>query len=441
MLPVLLIGVFTVTSTPPLTQTGTAPLSLTAVLRAQTDHPRARAALEHARAARLRVEAAGYLPDPMFLLSANNVPLFSAIDASPMTGLQFRLQQTIPWPTKLERRTALSRAQADVASVRPHAVKLDLAREVGLTFFQIHLLDVTAQVYQANDRILSTFIEVADAKYRAGRGRQQDVLRARLSRDELRQRLLETHRLRSAAAATLAQLVGESPPWPVPLLVDIPVASLRPSLTPDTLLLLAETHSPELQAARMRQTERATAAALADSEAWPDLQLSLAYTLRGDAQGRDPARGSDFFSLVVGVDLPVQSFRRRPSVVATAQAERENARFDEQAVRLRIKEAIAGTLDQLPQLQRQMMLLKDEIIPATRQTLEVERAAYQVDRDDMLSLLQTELSLIGRLIEFHTRHVEQEVLFIELSRTLGVPRDDLIEVSSDIHQMHEVHPR
>ncbi len=425
----VLCGVFTTAPSIAVSATGSVALS-DLIDCARSVHPLARAAVERAREARFRADSTGYWPDPSLMISANNVPLESAIDGSPMTGLQFRLQQTVPWPGKLGRRSAVGEAAADVADIEPRAVRLDLEREVALLYFRIHLLDITAEVYRANDRILSTLIEVADAKYRSGRGQQQDVLRARLSRDELRQRLIDVQRRRTARSATLAQLVGQASDWTAPPLVDVPMAELRPSLTEAPILDLAETFSPELEAARRRRAQRVAAAALAEVEAWPDLQLGVAYTVRGDAQGRDPARGSDFVSVTVGVQLPIQAFRRRPAVLSAEHAGGRRAEHDEAAVRLRIRETVGKVMRQLPQLRRQSRRLRDEIIPATRQTLAVERAAYQVDRDEMRNLLQTELQLIGRLIEFHVLHVEQELLLVELVRAVGCPRAELIEAAN-----------
>ena len=438
MLPEVLCGVLT--AAPTIAATGTVAVSLPELIdRARAVHPRARAAVEQAREARFRADSAGYWPDPSLTVAANNVPLESAVDGSPMTGLQFRLQQTVPWPGKLGRRSAFGDAVADVAGIEPQSVRLDLEREVALTYFQIHLLDITAEVYRANERILSTLIEVADAKYRSGRGQQQDVLRARLSRDQLRQRLIGVQRQRGARSATLTQLVGQPSSWMVPSLVDVPMAALRPTLTEQAILDLAETHSPELEAARRRRAKRVAAAALAEVEARPDLQLGVAYTVRGDAQGRDPARGSDFVSVTLGVRLPVQAYRRLPAIRSAEQAGQSRAQHGEATVRLRIRETVTTVMRQLPQLRRQARRLRDEIIPATRQTLAVERAAYQVDRDEMRNLLQTELQLIGRLIEFHTLHVEQEVLLVELTRAVGCPRSELIEATPDPSH-HGEHP-
>ena len=437
VLAVVLLGLI---GTAPTVQTATAaPRLCELVERAWASHPYAQAAVERARAAAHRVDATGYWPDPTFVVAANNVPLQSGIDTSPMTGLQFRLQQTIPWPGKLRQRSALGAAQARVAAVAPKAARLDLSRQVGIAYFRIHLLDVTATVYRANERILSTLVEAADAKYRVGRGQQRDVLQAQLSRDELRQKLLDTERRRAQASAVLAHLVGKPSSWVVSPLVDVPIATLKPSLSEDALLALAEAKSPELAAARHRVDERNVAGELADIESWPDLQLGVAYTVRGDAGGRDPAGGSDFVSAVIGFQIPVNAKRRLPALRSMAEAEEAGARWDEQEVRLNIKEKVVGILSQLPLLHRQMVLLRDQIIPTARQTLEVQRAAYQVDREDLFNLLQTELTLIGRLIEFHALHVKQEVLLVELARAVGAPRGDLVERGAH-GDMHEVHP-
>ena len=371
------------------------------------------------------------------MVFANNIPLSGAIDGSPMTGLQFRLQQTIPWPGKVSQRETVSRAQAEVASVAPRVAELDLAKDVGLAFFSVHLLDVTAQVLAENERILSTVVQAADAKYRVGRRMQQDILRARLSRDDLRQQRLETERRRASVAATLAQLVGEEPGWTLPPLVDVPVARLKRELDEAALVALGEAHSAELEVARKRQAEHAAVETLTELEAWPDLQLGVGYTVRGDARGRDPAQGSDFVSVLIGLQLPVNALRRRPSARAAVAAERVGAQQQEAVVRLRIREHVSSTVAQLPLLQQRMRLLRGETIPVTRQTLQAERAAYQVDRGDLVALLQTELTLVGRLVEFHRLHVEQEILLVDLARILGVRRQVLVEIAhGEMH--HEV---
>ena len=402
-------------------------------------HPDISATQQRALAAQKRVEPAGAWDDPTLSVGIQNLPYdpFS-LNATPMSGVKVGLAQRIPWPGKRALAEDTARAKSAAAEQNIEEQKLRLAAEVRTVYFDIHLLDVSKRVLETNLAILDRFIEVADAKYRVGNGLQRDVLRARVARAELDEQLLGVERGRAARVETLRNLLARDDTLEVPPLLKVAISQPRADLGEQRLLGRAENERPLLRALRHTIEGATASAALADKAALPDIGVSLSYTFRGSAGGKDPANGADFLGLGISVPLPVFYGAKQGPAAEAARADEQAAREALRAARLEIRGEIARVLTELPRLEAQMRKFSDDIIPTTQQTLEADLVAYQVDKVSFLDLLDVEMKLVRYQIDFHRLHVMHEQLIIRLARVLGEQPADLARPGAAAH-LHGAH--
>lgn len=427
----LAVGTTTATSTPDVEAFVTEALGA---------HPEVSAAQQRALAAKARVEPAGAWDDPTFSLGIQNLPYDPlSLNATPMSGVRVGLAQRFPWPGKRSLAEDAARARAEAAEAGVEEQKNSLAAAVRGVYYDIHLLDVSKNVLATNLGLLDRFIEIADTKYRVGNGLQQDVLRARVARSKLEEEMLAVERARAASVEHLRNLLARAGPLAVPRLLDVPVSTPREGLAQAELLERAESARPLLRALA-RDVEGAQASAeLAGKAALPDFGVSLSYTFRGDAGGRDPANGADFLGLGVSVGLPVFYGSKQGPAAEAARADGSAAEAKLEAARLEIRGLVDRALVELPRLERQMDKYARDIIPTTEQTLEADLVAYQVDKVSFLDVLDVEMKLVRYQIDFHRLHVAHEKLLVELARAVGVAPSELARTGATTH-VHGAHP-
>ncbi|MEE4381576.1 MAG: TolC family protein, partial [Pseudomonadales bacterium] len=371
-----------------------------------------------ARAARERAVADAQLPDPVLSVGALNFPVDTfAFDRERMTQLQLGLRQQFPGGDTLDRRRARGEALAEgheAASGLRRRQVLRAAREAWLTVLWRREERALLEAEAPRLRILE---ETALAGYREGAGSQQDVLRARLERDALEERLLRNGEALDVARAELARWIGEA------ALAAEPVAPPGgSSLDPAPLLALdAEgvrarlAAHPVILARRARIDEAEADVGLARADYRPDWALEVGYGLRDELSpvGDTP----DFLSAVVSVELPLFPDRRQDRRLAAARAEHESARA-ERIDALRELERDWRTLQaRHARLEARRRLQAETIEPRTAQSARAALEAYRADAGDfpevvraVLAGLDVRLELVR--LEHELRRVAAELAWL-----------------------------
>ncbi len=383
-------------------------------------HPGLRAIQRRAEAMKARQKPAGAWMDPLFSVGIANLPYQPlSFTATPMTGIRFGLSQRFPWPGKLDLKEAATteKAQALVETKEERANQL--AAQIRLTFYDVHFVDVTIEVIKKNLKIIDGFVEIADAKYRVGRGLQQDALKARVARGQMEEQMIGLRRRRAALEAQMGSLVAQKEAMSLPSLINVAVTEF-PLLGAQALIDLADAQRPLLRSLAHQSQAQQKMRKLADKAAYPDFTVALGYTLRLVEEGRDPVDGADFLSLSAGLNLPIWYGQKQGPLREAAAKEVQAIDREIDAARLEIREVILSALFQIPELMQQMEKYRSSIIPTTRQTLDADRIAFQVDKVDFLNLLDIEMRLLNFEVEYHRLHVEREKLIVRLAQAVGV---------------------
>lgn len=392
---------------------------------AMAAHPTVEAAHHRAEAMRSRISPAGALADPIFTVGIQNLPYDPlSFTATPMTGIRVGLAQSFPWPTKLSLAEEMASFRSKAAAAGTEEQRNRLAAMVREVFYDIHFADVAIDVIATNLKIIDGFVEITDAKYRVGRGLQQDSLKARVVRGQLEERLIGLRRQREALAVRLNSLMARPASTRVPKLLEVAVTDL-PKLDATSLLSKAETTRPLLVRLQREITAAERQKALAETAAFPDFTVAIGYTFRLVEPDKDPIDGADFLSLSAGITLPVWYGSKQGPLSRAAREEASAAKQDLEAARLEVSQTVESALAQIPDLLKQMELFRSSIIPTTRQTLDADRIAYQVDKVDFLNLLDIEMRLLNFEVDYHRLHVQREKLIVQMAEAVGVAPADL----------------
>lgn len=342
------------------------------------------------------------LEDPMLTDTFWPLTQHSPQTASGRMPNSLMLTQRVPWLSKLRVRGEVAEQEAKIALTQLAQAQLNVVEQVHLAYYDIHYYERAIEITLENETLLQDLIEFAGIRFRTG-GSQQDVLRAQLELDRLRDQLIGLRRQLRMAQADLAALLHTSQDLELQTAERLDV-SPAPEVI-EGLYELAVRCRPELQErlhAIVRDERRRELAAL---EYYPDVTLGVGwdYMTRDDALSA-VADGSDNLGLTVGIDVPIWRDRLRAGVReaehrTVAAARRYDAARDETFRQIRRLIAQADALEQ------QITLYRDNITPRAEQTLRVSLADYRVGKVDFLQVIDNYSELLTfeiQLVRFQT---------------------------------------
>ncbi|HEY8946870.1 MAG TPA: TolC family protein [Polyangiaceae bacterium] len=363
-----------------------------------------------ARALRERAPAAGRLPDPEFKYELWGGPLRRpyALDEAQMH--MFGLRQMFPAPGSLQ---AESRALSELmlaAEQMQRARALDVIARVHRAYAEYYRADREYHLYREHAAIAEQIVELLRAMYRAGRGTQQDVLRASVEVGRLQASLAMIERQRRSAHALLNTLMARRADAPLG-----PATTLSPN---DAKVRIRELERqamsrPEVAAAehtaRSRESEVEAARA---SGRWPSFMVGLDYQYMPTMH--DPHGYGVMFSMSVPWLNPRYGEQVR-AAEATLEAERSALSSIRNAARYELYDAVARAEAARGSLE----IIDRDVLPRAKQSFEAAQAAYRGGQGDSLGLLDALRSLLDIRIERERALAELAAALADVERAGG----------------------
>lgn len=177
---------------------------------------------------------------------------------------------------------------------------------------------------------------------------------------------------------------------------------------------------PELQASRAGVESAKADAALARRQYFPDLMVKLTYK---DMTGT----GKDYWSAMAGIDIPIApwSAGRYGGRVEEANVNISRAEADLESARIQAMLEVEAALVGVRTNRDRVLLFRDTVIPQAHQTLLATSAAYQSNRTDFLSLLDSYRVLLQRRLDSFHAVAAYLASLAELERTVGLPLEEI----------------
>lgn len=384
--------------------------------RAREANPALASATASAAAASHRIAPAAALDDPRLSYEASNIPTGDFdFGSTPLSGHQLGLRQKLPFPGLLSsrKRAAKRSAEASALLVDDEAFLTDGAVEMAwseLGFAQ-RALDIT----ERNIALLRQLSATAESRYRVGSGLQQDVLRAQVELTALIQEKLRRVEAIERSESHLVALLDLPAASELPRTADLAISAEQPSLAP--LLASLEERSARLGAAR-KDVEAARARVRAvEIEGLPDVDFGFGYRVRQSVPG-DAVDGDDFVSAGFTVRLPVDRNKWRARV-SEQNALVRRAEADLRAVRAGLVSLTRRSHAELVRASSEEALLETGLVPQARQSLESSRSAYKVGRIEFLSLLDSQVRLLGAELRLVRARADKRRAFASLEAAAG----------------------
>ena len=336
------------------------------------------------------------LPDPVVSIGAINFPTDTFNRAQePMTNVQVGFSQYFPFPGKLDLHGKVAEFVATAASYSVEEARLVLANHISITWWQMYYLDRALETIANNKMLLRQFIQIAEQKYKTGKGLQQDVLLAQLELSKLTDQEIQVEALRRNQNINLNLLMGKDPSTHIRL-AKSSTKRLSHKMNEKYLYRLAQEYRPTLKREASNVLAASSRLDLAKKDYYPDFTVSMSY---GDRNGYNAGNfdnpRADLFSLKVGIKVPLYYKTKQSKAVQQKFIEQQGSYYALEDEKLNVMAEISKYYTDYKQATKQLSLYKTGILPQARQTVESMRSGYQVSKVDFLNLVRSQVTLFN----------------------------------------------
>jgi outer membrane protein, heavy metal efflux system len=388
-----------------------AELTIGAVLReALQKSPEMAEAKARSRAAREVSPAESRLPDPQFEYRLWGQPLARpwALDEAQMH--MFELRQAFPAPGSSSQLAEAGKARSEVAEQSYRARQLDLRARVIRAYAAYYLADREYRLHVAHAQLAREVIDLARGSYQAGRGTQQDVLRANLELSRLHNAVTGVEAERRTAQGLLNTLMGRAVDAPLgpPAAIPTQLQEQAPERSPDS--------RPEIAAARgAMKAEESEAAAKRATSRWPSFMVGIDYMYT-------PTSVSDSHNYGVMLSMSLPWFNPRYGEETRAAEARVAAeRSALESARQAANYELFAARQRLQAATQSLKTIETDIMPQAERNFEAAQASYRGGQLDSMTLLDALSSLLDIRSERERAIARVLVASADVDRATGAP--------------------
>ena len=350
-----------------------------------------------------RITVQRSLPDPQLTFQMDIQEVVTSI----MPGLMM----SFPGMGKLKAAGAVASAESQAKYFGFRTASLESAYEVKRAYYRLYFLEEKIRVNRENLGLLGDLEKLARAQNEVGKVTLQDVLRAQIEQDRLRNEIvnLEDSRgpLLAQFKAALGMGAGEAAP-PVPGRFE----STPLDLTSDKLLETALAENTRLKALEADVRAAEASIRLAYKARMPDSSLGVMA---------DVKMSPTLYRPLGTVTLPLWRDKLAAQVAEAQAAKRAGeARLSAEQIALAVDLAERSFVYR--EATRNLELLQNELLPKQRQSLEVARSGYLAGQVDFFNLTDAEQTLLRFSLDQVEARTQRELSLAELSFIIqGMP--------------------
>jgi len=387
-------------------------LTLDDVVRtALAKNPAVQSAAHTVAAQRAKVPQARSLPDPNVGVGwMGNIQPFSVQTGDPSSYRGVSAMQMLPFPGKRNLRGQIASKEADATQWDLEAVRRRVTADVKAAYDDYWYYDKAIRTTQQNRDLLTKLSQIAEARYRVGKGMQADVLRSQVEISMLLQKLTTLEQQRATAQARLNALLARDPEAPLPPAADIPQQTpLNYSL--EDLYKLARQNDPEYQRMEKMVERNQLAINLAQKDYLPDLSVGYMYEQRPQLP--------DMHGMTFTVNVPIfyktkqrEEVRQATEEQLSASSARDN-RQNELYFELKQNYLAAKASDNL------LKLFSQGVVPQSSLALESSMSAYQVGNVDFLTVIGNFTTVLNYETDYYRELANYQTALARIEAVTG----------------------
>jgi cobalt-zinc-cadmium efflux system outer membrane protein len=381
------------------------------VREALARNPAISSGVHEVEAQRRKVPQASALPDPTVGVGwMGNARPFSVQTGDPSSYRGLSAMQMLPFPGKRSLRGQIAGKEVDASKWDLEGVRRRVAADVKAAYYDYWYYDRAIRTTQENRALLTKLSQIAEARYRVGKGMQADVLRSQVEISMLLQKLTILEQEKATAQARLNTLLSRGPDAPLPPAADLPnISPLSYSL--NDLYKLARENDPEYQRMQKMVERNQLATNLANKDYLPDLSVAYMYEQR-------PAM-PDMHGFTFTVNIPVFYKSKQREEVRQAREEgwsaasaRDN-RQNELYFDLKQNYLAAKASENL------LKLFSQGVVPQSSLALESSMSSYQVGNVDFLTVIGNFTTVLNYETDYYREMANYQTSLARIETLIG----------------------
>ncbi len=325
---------------------------------------------------------------------------------------RLHLQQEFPFPGKLGLRGEVATKRAERAGEIYQAIRLRVIAQLKEAYFSLHFVHKSLGIVKKNLKILDQFEKTAEARYKVGKGIQQDIFRAQVALSREIERLTTLEQEKESLHADINRILNRPPAAPLGTPEDLQLTPL--SYTLGQLNEHAKKNSPVIKA-QIKGIERGESEVdLARREYYPDFFVGV-----GAMQSFRSRDLQDAFG-IFGIKVPLYYATKQRFGVKEALSNLESARQDHNTASQDILFRVKDNVVRVQRAARLAKLLETAILPQAALALESSMAGYAVGKVNFLTMLDNVLTLQQDELDLHREKTDHEIAIARLEEVVGM---------------------
>jgi outer membrane protein TolC len=327
------------------------------------------------------------------------------------------IQQTLVSRQKRDLRAKLAGDDAEMAASDLESLRQDVAAEVRKACADLRRNAEEMKLHDRQASLLKEALAAALAQYTTGRVPQADVLRAQMAVTRLDEHLIELEEAQDAAAAQLNTLMGRPADEVVAIAGEYAATVEIPPL--EELERLAMEHRPELAELRQgiaKSQDEAGATRLAMK---PDFTVALGYMLMPTGSY---ARSAYMAELTM--NMPRFNRARHDGEAKQADAATAIAQADLDARTTAVFLEVRQAQIEIAAAEKRTKVYRDTLLPQAEAAFKAATAAYQNNRAEFSSLIESQNLLLDIQTALYTASSARDAGMADLERAIGTALPD-----------------
>ena len=360
-------------------------------------NPALRRLAQQYQAAWAKVRYIDELPDPTISANAFASPIETAAGSQ---RANLKVAQVLPWLPRLDAQAQQACFEAMALQQAHAAERLKIIGDVRSMWHRVYVIDRQIETHEANQQLLASLIEVANARVSTGQATQGDVLVGTLEYSKLEEQLITLRQQRVSTVAEINRLLGTRTSVMIraPQRLDVTL----PNWNHLMLRQLAVENQPNIAAARIRTQATRWGVTVAELRRRPDFSVNASWFA---IDSNRPAStvvdvGQDAWS--VGASLSIPLWERKYDAIE------QESRWNHAAAHASVDESVQrydailrDLWEQARAADQTASLYKATILPQAQDTLTADQQSYTNGTVDFDRVIQDFRNLLTLQLGYH----------------------------------------
>ncbi len=352
-----------------------------------------------------KIEQGTNLPDPMLTLGLVNMPTNSfSFTQEPMTGKTIGLTQAFPFPGGLSAKSDVIAMDTLIVEQEIGDLENEIRKNVSSLYYDLQLVREEKVLAEESKDLLNQISEVVKSKYEVSEASLQNIIQVEVQITRVQDKIESLIGKENGIIAELnAYLLRDE----LSLIETEDISPITFSkYSSSSLIKAANEYRPFLRGIQLSEQKSKLMENVADYNYYPNFQVGIQYTQR-EYSSLTGQNWNDFFSIVVGVTLPLGYGSKYSSQVEEAKYLQMLYRDQYSSSIQTLNQSFGRIVAKLNELQSRDKLIDGTLLPQAEQALQASLADYQVGRIDFVNVINAEndiLKIKTDLIKIRTEY-------------------------------------